>query len=191
MVAPAPGSEGSQALGPTSSPVHHSETPTPPILPLLDVPYIGTPPVGCIPVRFLEDSNTQSRSAPPNGAPAFDLGRGPIPKPPKPKPAVGAAHHRMVRNHTKCHQKCTTMVWVPATALKSTTAGTALIMVVTSQPRTSRGRIQLTLIWNQPQGIVLHVQIWSWPSEQHERDSGRGCRPPIALQGAAFDWSPK
>ena len=44
-VAPTPGSEGSQALAPTSSPAHHSETPPPPIPPLSDVPYICTPPI--------------------------------------------------------------------------------------------------------------------------------------------------
>ena len=74
------------------------------------------------------------------------------------------------------------MVGVPPGVLKSTTLRTTLIMVVMSQPKMNEGRMQLTLIWNWPQGIVSLVQIWSrWPSELHGKDSGRGCWPPIAL----------
>ena len=65
-VAPAPGSEGS--LGPTSSPAHHSETPPPPILPLSDVAYISTPPVGCSLVGFLINPQHPKQDCSPSGA---------------------------------------------------------------------------------------------------------------------------
>ena len=51
------------------------------------------------------------------------------------------------------------------TTPKSTAAGTALIMAVMSQPRMNWGRMQPTLIWNWPQGIVSSVQVWSQVSE--------------------------
>ena len=42
-----PKPEGSPALGPTNSPAHQSGTPPLPVPPLLDIPFVGTPLVGC------------------------------------------------------------------------------------------------------------------------------------------------
>ena len=85
------------------------------------------------------------------------------------------------------HLRHAAMVCVPLGALKNTTVRATLITVVMGQPKTNWGRMWPTLIWNQPQGIVSLVQIRRrWSLEWHERDSGKGCRPPVALWGAAF-----
>ena len=75
VVTPVPGSEGSQALAPTRSPVHHSETPPPPILPLLDVPYISILPVGHSLVRFLINPQHEKLDHSPKGAPDDQPGK--------------------------------------------------------------------------------------------------------------------
>ena len=133
-VTPAAGSEGSQALSPMSSPAHHSETPPLPILPLSDIPYIGTPQKDVHLLGLSLIPSIQSGIASPMVHPRINLGRGPMLKPLKLKPAVGTAHCGVAKNHLKHHQKCMTMVWVPLRVPKSTT-GTALIMVVKSEPR--------------------------------------------------------
>ena len=127
----APGSEDPQVLAPMSSPAHDSETAPPPILPLSDVPSIGTPPVGCLLVGFLIDSQNAKQMV----HLAINLGRGPILKLLKLKSAVDTAYHRAAKNYLKCHQKCMTMAQVPWIPSKSTKTKTALIMVVISQPR--------------------------------------------------------
>ena len=45
--------EGSPAPGPLSSPVHPPRTPPLPVPPLLDIPMVGTPPVGQAFAEFL------------------------------------------------------------------------------------------------------------------------------------------
>ena len=39
--------EGSQVPDPTDSPAHHTGTPPSPLPPLLNIPFVGTPTVGC------------------------------------------------------------------------------------------------------------------------------------------------
>ena len=63
---------------------------------------------------------------------------------------------------------------------------------VMSQPKMNWGGMQLTLIWNQPLGIVSLVQLWrKWPSELHNRGSRRGYMVPVALWVSAFGVRPK
>ena len=189
MVTPAPRSEGSQALAPMSSHVHCSETPPPPFLPLSDVSFIGTPLVGCswIPhqspvckVGSLPQQCTQQSTWEKACAETAEA-----------KASSGHSTPQGSEELPKCHWKCMTMVWVPLRAPKRTTTGTALIMVEQSTQE-NQGRMQPTLIRNWPQGIVSLVQTWkSEISEQHNRDSRRGYRPPVALQGAGFGQRPR
>ena len=46
MTTTVPELEGSKALDPSDSPAHHNGTPPTPLPPLLDIPFVGTPPVG-------------------------------------------------------------------------------------------------------------------------------------------------
>ena len=186
-----PESGGPQALDSMSSPVGQTETLPLPILPLSNIPLISTPSVGHSLVRLFIDPQHTKQDCSPMVPLMINLVRGLMPKLPKPKSAVGTAHHRVTENCLKHQQRHTPMVWVPLGVLKSTTVRTTLIMVVTIQAKMNLGRMQPIVIWNQPQRIVSLVQIWrQWPSELHEWDSIRGCGPPLALWGAAFGLRP-
>ena len=129
-VTPAPGSEGSQALA-LQAVLHASLwTPSPPILPLSGRSlYWYTPSNGhsLVRVPHLIPSITKWDHSPSGAPDMINLGRGPMPKPLKPKPAVGTAHHRVATNHPKCHSEVHDNGMGAPKSTKSTTVGTALI----------------------------------------------------------------
>ena len=182
MATTAPESGDPQAWVSMSNLSHQNDIPPLPILPLPNVPLSGTPPVGCSLAELLNNPQHTSGITPPTVPLMIDLARGLVLKPLKPKSAVGTAHCRARKNCLKHHQRHVTMACAPLGVSKSTVGRTILIMAVMSQPKRNQGRMQPTLIWNWPQGIVSPVQIWrSWPLEWHKRDSGRGYGPLVAL----------
>ena len=192
MASTSPESRDLQAQVSMSRLACQTETLPLPILPLSNIPHISTPPVGHSLTGLLIDPSTWSGIASPVVPPMIDLARRLVSKPLKATSAVGAAHCRAMENCLKYYQRCMTMVCVPPGVLKSTTVRTTLTTMVISQPKMNCGRMQLTLIWNWPQGIVSLAQIQkSWSSEWHERDSRRWYRPPVALWGAALGLRPK
>ena len=154
VVVSAPGSEDSQALAPMISPAFQSKVPSPPILPLSDVPYISMAQVRCSLVRSLIYPQHANQDPFPNSAPNDQPGKRVHAEAPKAKAKSGYSTLQGGKELPKYHWKHMTMMWDPLTAPKSTTVGTALIMVVMNQPRMNQEWMQPTLIWNQPKGIV-------------------------------------
>ena len=192
MAANTPESWGPQALVSTSSPVCQMETLPLPILPLSNIPLIGTPPVGHSPVRFLTDPQYTQLDCSPTSAPSDHPGKRAHTKPAEAEVSSGHSTSQGDRELPRTPLEVPNNGMGASGRTEGQTARMTLIKVVMSQPMTNWGRTQPTLIWNWPQGIVSLVQIWRrWLSKLHERDSRRGCRPPVTLSGAVFGLMPK
>ena len=67
MTTTVPEPEGSQALDPSDSPAHQTGTPSPPAPSLLDIPFVGTPLVGCPFARLIVGPTQQKVNNSSNG----------------------------------------------------------------------------------------------------------------------------
>ena len=176
-----PESEGSQALACTSSPVHQTETPPFPILPMSDSPN-WQPPVRHSLVKFLIDPQYTKWDCFSSGAPddrpgkkahtettetdvssghSTPQGNGELPKtlPEAPNNGVGASwsaeEHNSKDNTNHCGDELT---------------------------KTSHGWMQPPLIWNQLLGIASLVQTQRrWLLKMHERGSRRGVQASCSI----------
>ena len=135
MVATAPDSRGPQALVSMGIPAFQTETLPLPILPLLNIPLISTPPVGCSLVWFLTDPQYTKWDHSPNGASNDHQGRRSQAETTEAKVSSGHSTPKGNGEPLKHHRRCPTMVWVPPGVLKSTTARTTPITVAMSQPQ--------------------------------------------------------
>ena len=89
--------EGSPVLSPSSSPVHPPRTQPLPVPPLLDIPFVGTPLVGCPFAEFIVISTQKSETALPAVHSTIIRTRGPMLTPKRSKLVVNIALHRAMR----------------------------------------------------------------------------------------------
>ena len=156
------GSKGSQAPASMSSlacqcTVHPVLLHLFPFFPCWTFPLL-TPPAGCSLVRFIIDPQHKKWNWPPVVHLPIDLARGPMSKLQRLTSAVGIALHWARGNCPKCHQRHSTMEWLPLAVLKNMTVRTTPITVVTSLPKTSQRRMQPIPIWG-----LSHL-FWCWGS---------------------------
>ena len=152
-----PESKGSQALGSTSSPAHQTGTPPLPVLPMSDIPPIGTPPIWHSLIRLIIDPQCKQWDPFPNNATDNWPGKRVHAKTAEANVSIGHSTPQGDRELLQQHWRHPTMVWLLQGVLDNMTGRMTLTTMVMNLAKTSWGRTQSIAIWNQPLGIVSLV----------------------------------
>ena len=179
-------SEGSQALASSDSPTHQSGTPPLPVSPMLDIPFVGTIPVGHPLTGFIVCPPTQSGATVPAAHLVSNATSGPVLTPKRSMLEANTALQRGIRTDPKWHWRlCQAPTCrggnqpVPPPVLPRPPLilmmvqwwkpqGVPGIRTVRAMPITVGShltwmcpeRTWATQIWSQPLGNVSLVQTW-------------------------------